>query len=431
VVLAPLPQDPPEKKVAAPSKAPSRSSTAVPSVASATHSPSRSKPVVAPPTPARPAPKGMRESARVSRLLLIAASALVVTIVTAIAIQRGCRPTPKQPLSTPNANPVKTAREALNIGTEPSGALVSVDGAAGVRSPFEAGGISPGMHVLTAVLDGYQTRTDTITFMAGSDTMVTLALLPLTKESLVTEVPLLLVKTKPPGAMVTVGSRGPRSSPARFTRVPAGRVPLRIRADGYAPLDTVVTLAVGRDTTFRFALAALPAGAATAKGTKTTPQTLAPSAQDAPGAKAAFTFRAWPWADVYVDDKLVLSKADTARVAVAAGRRLVEFRNPVYEPIRQKVQFKDGQTERLYAAFYTQTGWITVTTADGGPCTVLIDGQAMPAPAPALYEVKPGRHRVRAQRQGVGATEGEKEVRLHKNDRVQLKFGFASPATAR
>jgi nitrogen fixation protein FixH len=205
-------------------------------------------------------------------------------------------------------------------------------------------------------------------------------------------------------------------------------VPLRIRADGYAPLDTVVTLAVGRDTTLRFALAALRAdSSATAQGTKSP----SPQIENAPAARSAFTFRAWPWADVYVDDKLVLTKADTARVAVAAGKHGVEFRHPDYEAVRQSVRFKDGQTERLYAAFYLQKGWITVTTADNGPCTVFIDGQAMPAPAPALYEVKPGRHRVRAERQGVAATEGEKLVRLRKNDRVKLTFGFVSPATAR
>jgi len=176
----------------------------------------------------------------------------------------------------------------------------------------------------------------------------------------------------------------------------------------------------------------LPAGAATAHGTTNpSPQTQPQSTESAPGAKAAFTFRAWPWADVYVDDKLVLSKADTARVAVAAGRHAVEFRNSAYEPIGQKMHFKDGQTERLYAAFYVQSGWITVSTTDGGPCTVSIDGQAMPAPAPALYEVKPGRHRVRAQRQGVAATGGEREVRLRKNDRVEVKFAFAGPGTAR
>jgi hypothetical protein len=120
----------------------------------------------------------------------------------------------------------------------------------------------------------------------------------------------------------------------------------------------------------------------------------------------------------------VLSHVDTARLAVASRSYRLEFRNPEYKPISSKLEIAPGQLKAVWAAFYTQMGHITVRTADGQPCTVVIDGQAMPNLAPSVYSVKPGKHKISGQRAGTTAREGVREVKLGKDQRIEMTFSF-------
>jgi hypothetical protein len=57
-----------------------------------------------------------------------------------------------------------------------------------------------------------------------------------------------------------------------------------------------------------------------------------------------------PWADVYVDGELVATTPTAERIALAAGKHYVKYKNPYFETHTMEIVVQAGETQRLEAA---------------------------------------------------------------------------------
>jgi formylglycine-generating enzyme required for sulfatase activity len=131
----------------------------------------------------------------------------------------------------------------LRVSVEPAGAVVYVDeerlGASG-GAALERGGLPPGEHTVRAELAGYESAHQTVQVIGGSTGVVQLRLTRQTGS--------LYVLSSPVSAAVEVsGRRG--QTPARIDGLVPGAQQMRVRASGFAVLDTTVTVEALATTT--------------------------------------------------------------------------------------------------------------------------------------------------------------------------------------
>lgn len=119
----------------------------------------------------------------------------------------------------------------------------------------------------------------------------------------------------------------------------------------------------------------------------------------APDGGAFLDVDAAPWADVWIDGRHVDTTPLAKPLRLPAGEHLLELRNPVSHPHRERVVLKAGETlQRRVQLHAAPTGFLELDAPEAA--RILVDGRDI-GPARRV-ELVPGPHDVRAEFAGCG-----------------------------
>ncbi|MEI6807353.1 MAG: PEGA domain-containing protein [bacterium] len=134
----------------------------------------------------------------------------------------------------------------VKCSSEPSGAEVTVNGAARGQTPCTVSGLSPGKAVVLVSLEGYQPHEETVDIHTGDELTVEAALKPLPAS--------LEVFSVPEGAVVYVNNERRGKSPLTLDNLPPAECRIRVEHPGYDPLARTVELKQGKRVSEEFKL---------------------------------------------------------------------------------------------------------------------------------------------------------------------------------
>jgi eukaryotic-like serine/threonine-protein kinase len=147
--------------------------------------------------------------------------------------------------STPAATRVADVRGRIVVRSEPSGAIVRVDGRLSGETPLTVRDLALGAHSVQIARPGYVPRTDRVTLTRGSPSQTVSVQLEAgvdtTKEA--AAVGSVFVDSRPRGAKVTIDGRDAGVTPVQIPEVALGRRSVRLELAGFKTLtaDVVVT----------------------------------------------------------------------------------------------------------------------------------------------------------------------------------------------
>ena len=139
------------------------------------------------------------------------------------------------PLCVGGPAPALPGSGQVRVNTDPSGAVVAVDGDVREAAPTLISGLPPGEHLLCAAKAGYREARRTITLAPGQRMAVDLALEPL--------VGLVLLQSSPTGAEVRIDGADRGRTPLLITDIPLGKYRLTFSGQGCVPKDVELQVA--------------------------------------------------------------------------------------------------------------------------------------------------------------------------------------------
>jgi hypothetical protein len=207
----------------------------------------------------------------------------------------------------------------LRIESTPSGAAITVDG-------METGQVTPATienlsvistHQIVLQLAGYNPRVYSAERVEADSTR-TLSH-PFSRRTAS-----LTVVSQPAGAEIWIDGTQVGATPLPIERVSYGQHKVTVRLEGYAEWSQTLQIPVP-DNRLEVALDAL-----------------------APG---TIVFSVTPWADVYIDGKLVVEKVLFRELPYRPGSYVIELRNPGFETHSQEYRVVSGETLRIEYTF--------------------------------------------------------------------------------
>ncbi|MBD3241546.1 MAG: PEGA domain-containing protein [Chitinivibrionales bacterium] len=188
---------------------------------------------------------------------LSAALLVFSTVVPAQELESGqSAPAAETDAPTATVDSANDSTGALTIRSEPSGALVIVDGFPIGSTPVKVDSLPAGKHRLQIALDGYFTRSATVVVRAGRDQEATFEL---TAPASIT------VLADTPEAVVSLNGEQAGPTPHTADMLRPGEYRVTVAVEGAAPYDTTLALAAGGADTVRAVFASPePATAAAA-----------------------------------------------------------------------------------------------------------------------------------------------------------------------
>jgi hypothetical protein len=144
--------------------------------------------------------------------------------------------------------PVDTTVGSLTIRSEPTGALVIMDGFPVGETPIRVDSLTKGKHRLQITAKGYYTKSATVLVEGGVNREAVFTLVQPATLSVVANVP---------GASVEVDGTDAGVAPARVEELKPGKHEVRVAKTGHTPYSGTVTLASGAHDTLQVALEAV------------------------------------------------------------------------------------------------------------------------------------------------------------------------------
>jgi PEGA domain len=141
----------------------------------------------------------------------------------------------------------------LHIETDPTEAVVSIDGQQVGTAPFN-GDVAPGDHQLEVSLEKYRSVAQGISLEPGQSLSLKLAMQEATSERLP---PLIAVASDPQGAQLAVDGKPAGVTPVKVRSVP-GSHEIRLTLDGYTPRTGKILLPESKDFELRMAISLKP-----------------------------------------------------------------------------------------------------------------------------------------------------------------------------
>jgi serine/threonine-protein kinase len=236
----------------------------------------------------------------------------------------------------------------LNVRSTPSGAHVLFDGRdTGRTTPATIPEIAPGVeHTVAVSLDGYVTRSETLTLARGEVRDLDL---PLERAPLLPNESLLRVTVEPRDARVLIGDRTLTGGGGTYElRLPARTVRISVQKPGYRTEDHDVVLRGGQEVAVEYHLEReRERGSAGASGSGSGSSGSGGSPPPPPPAGPGFlTFAATPWCNVTIDGQPV-GQTPIVNKELTAGRHRVVCSNPeVGRTETITVDIQPGQTTR-------------------------------------------------------------------------------------
>ena len=248
---------------------------------------------------------------------------------------------PRAQLSVTLERPTASSFGVVNVRTVPAGATVLFDGTdTGEKTPTTIPEIAPGVeHTLALSLDGYVTRTVTLTMQPGQveDLAFELERMPLASNESI-----LRLETVPEDARVQFdGEWYDYGSPYEF-RVQSGRYRIIVAKSGFRNESERIALPGGEVTEHSVRLRPDRRAGGGGAGTSGGDTTETPVASG-PG---ALTFDARPWCNVSIDGTAV-GQTPIVNRQLPAGRHRITCTNPDLGVTRNvNVEIQPGQTTR-------------------------------------------------------------------------------------
>jgi len=270
---------------------------------------------------------------------------------------------------------------SLTVTSDPSGAIVIIDGYSSGTTPWVFTGLATGWHTVEVDYAGYEAYTTNIYVDSGETAEVNAELTPLV------EYGTLVIGSTPGGADVYVDGNYQGISPVTVSALAAGSHQIELHLAGYQVLTDTESITAGQGTVADLTLAPLAARA----GFGTIDIT-----SDQPGAL------------VYLDGNYKGSMQGGTTfniISVAPGPHSVLLHLPGYTDVAKDIEVTDGQISSVTATFgqpaavVSGTGSLIVTSAPAG-AQVTVDGQFRGIAPVTIYDIMARTHIINLQLSG-------------------------------
>lgn len=230
----------------------------------------------------------------------------------------------------------------------------------------------------------------------------------------------LSIRTAPADASVYVNGQTVGATPLLNWQAEPGENRVRIEKEGFASLDTALTVQPERDNAFLFVLR--PEETSTL--TTDPPITTIPEEDDdpVPVATGSLTVRSEPsGAQVLVDGRAVGETPFSGR-NIPAGAHQIELRLDGYRTVRQDVQVRAGSANTVSQTLSRAQGTLRVVVRPYGDIYINGDRKAQETNAVYTEQLATGVYRVQARHPVLGSW--EKQVRVADGETNEVLFNF-------
>jgi hypothetical protein len=141
-------------------------------------------------------------------------------------------------------------------------------------------------------------------------------------------------------------------------------------------------------------------------------------------------------AAVYLDDEDLESNTPVVLDSIAAGEHILEVRKRGYQPYRQNIEIRTGDTLPINARLIKEiatvaTGRLAITSSPSG-AKVIIDGTDTGFTTPCTIEkLSAGRHKIRLTKSGYQTKDITRTVQSEETTRVSINLTRSQTRTAR
>jgi hypothetical protein len=267
---------------------------------------------------------------------------------------------------------------SLTVTSNPSDAVVILDGINSETTPYVFTGLTTGYHTVEVDYPGYEAYIHNVYVDTGADIEINADLIELVNSGS------LFVESTPPGADVYVDGNYQGTSPVTVGAMSAGNHQVELHLAGYDVLTSTEYVAAGQVTVANLVL--IPDTSLSPYGSIDITSTV-------------------PGALVYLDGiyKGTTQSVDTFNIiSVDPGSHTLLLHVPGYSDFQQTVQVNAGQISDVNAVFSTlpvsqqgsttpPVGSIIVTSSPSGS-QVYVDNQFRGVTPVTIYNVAPGNH---------------------------------------
>jgi len=253
---------------------------------------------------------------------------------------------------------------SMRVVTDPRGALITLDGIAHGTSPATIETVEPGRHLLIVRKEGYHEVRRTVVVGSGEQAAADITLEEITG--------LLLVRSRPSGAEVTIDGAYRGKTPFFITDCALGEHRVQFTAPGYKPKETVVTVS---DRTPRLVELSLASDSGRIR-----------FVSQPPGA-AVFVNAARRGVTPMTLDR------------VPGGDNTVRLSLDGYEPHTEKVNVVPGNTYDVHVQLKPRPGILSVVTMPA-KARIYIDNEFRGEAPVEVQGLEPRKYRVRAELAG-------------------------------
>ncbi|MBT5307422.1 MAG: PEGA domain-containing protein, partial [Candidatus Scalindua sp.] len=253
---------------------------------------------------------------------------------------------------------------SVNIKSEPSKAIVIVDGKEVGNTPVDICDLKPGKHLVEVKMDGYQNWSESVEVNAGKDNHTTATL-----QQLVSSVN---IKSEPSKAIVIVDGNEVGNTPVNVGDLKPGKYLVEVKTEEYETWSNKVKVEIGKDVDLT-AMLQLKGG--------------------------SFTMISEPTdATLYIDDQKIGTTPLTID-APSPGKHLIETRMDGYEKWSRSIDFVHGKSITLTATLQINPGTVSITSEPSN-AIILINSNEVGKTPFAITDHAPGTHTVELRMDG-------------------------------
>ena len=270
----------------------------------------------------------------------------------------------------------------LEIRSEPSGAMVSVDGKEARKTPLILSRIRPGQHQVRVFHEGYEPYEERVGVSEGERKQIFASLKKVTGN--------LLVRSEPPGASISIDGKPVGVGPYEGKDLSPGKHKVRVVKEGYEPWEAEQKVEAGKSVEVVSRL-------------KTIEGSLEISSEPS-------------GAGVSLDGKAA-GYAPLTLFQIPYGAHLIRVDREGYEPHEEKVQVKDSQKARIHVALKKRVGELRVET-EPPEARVYLDGKSAGVSPYEGKDLSPGPVKIRVMKEGYETW--ERDVKIEPGKRVEV-----------
>ncbi|GAX59732.1 hypothetical protein SCALIN_C04_0220 [Candidatus Scalindua japonica] len=322
----------------------------------------------------------------------------------------------------------------FNVKSEPSNAMVIIDGTESGNTPAKITDLEPGKHIVEIRMKGYETWTESVEANVDKESSITAVLRKLTGS--------INIKSEPSNSIILFDGVESGNTPATITDLNPGTYNVELKKDGYEGWKEKVYIVQGKETSLTAALQSIPGSLSIysepsdatilidGRKTGTTPliitgpdpgnhlveirkegfenwsESIKIVKTNQSSLKAVLQLKAGPVciksqpsiAEVLIDGKEV-GTTPLIITDPSPGTYNVEIKKDGYENWNEDVMIEPGKETALTAVLQVQDGSIIINSSPTG-AMIYINGEKTGKAPETIHNMSPGRHLVEARLAG-------------------------------